>query len=757
MLRVTGGAGGVIVKAELYDLHGRRVALVYDGGVEPYAVVQKPIVPTETTLARGTYLLRVVNDGRVKECRFVHMGPVANSARQATRTLAKAGAAALDTLLLTKSGCSQKKVPVTAWNVDLGDITLACGGTSAITLAPIYTWKNEDLDKLNSPVSLGPYDVGELKITDTDIGGTIASSSGGTLPAFPITVDPTKYVTGASGDKSGWSVEFQKSTKGTWSRLSSGDYRFMPGPTPGLDESEYRMSDDGGGTWSSWQKITARVLDRSLCPGPYFLVEDYSGGATPWDGTDTRRFDAARDAAVAAGGGTVTTLQRSTVRMLTNHVLKPDVHYLFVNVKRPQAVHTSDGKTCDDFPNGNGPGTGWEPRWDEAMFNGSNGALSRHSRVYFVGGTIDGNMFQQAICDGFSATPAAASEYGKAWPGNRSNSSYFNPQFLSGVKFLGSTSLSGANDASARSNMGFFGVNIRQVFNGIWGTGSCDALIEDCVFSGNGRGGPCFDFGNTKVVSRRDFMCNSLGSENNRLNICTGVDYEILGYGSPTSWYQDVTEEDDYVDNDFETESRHGVQQFNGCIIGPFHECRAKGTVAPTTVTFQGSSARPRGVIRYHRRAPLGGNYPGCGINGWGGTNPHNMTVKFIDQDFVTWGALYVYHEKIIVPAAGAWEIEVGETVDAASAFRIELTNCTATLGPNMPSGSNTIRLFRTVKALTTTQVVRIDGLTIGNGFVRDAVVLNGQRLEYRSVSHEGFPDATIQQICPGAGQYVAF
>jgi hypothetical protein len=60
------------------------------------------------------------------------------------------------------------------------------------------------------------------------------------------------------------------------------------------------------------------------------------------------------------------------------------------------------------------------------------------------------------------------------------------------------------------------------------------------------------------------------------------------------------------------------------------------------------------------------------------------------------------------------------------------------------------------MKALTTTQIVRLDGLTIGAGFELPAVRLNGQRLEYRNVAHEGFPGATIQSICPGAGQYVA-
>jgi MYXO-CTERM domain-containing protein len=94
-----------------------------------------------------------------------------------------------------------------------------------------------------------PDGEGELKLTDTATGGTIQSHSGGTLPAFPIEVDPSPYVTHAIGTKSDWTAQFRNSTKGTWTRLSDGNFQFTPSTSAGVDQSEYRVSDDGGATW----------------------------------------------------------------------------------------------------------------------------------------------------------------------------------------------------------------------------------------------------------------------------------------------------------------------------------------------------------------------------------------------------------------------------------------------------------------------------------------------------------------------------
>jgi hypothetical protein len=615
--------------------------------------------------------------------------------------------------------------------------TIVHGGTSAITLDPIYMWKDD-------------RDNGEHKITDTATGGAIQSSSGGTLPAFPLTVDPTPYVSGASGGKSGWSAQFRNST-GSWTRLGSGDFQFTPGITAGEDHAEYRVSDDGGGTWSNWQSLTTLVLDRSLCPGPYFLVEDYSGGGSSWNGVDTPRFNSARDAAVAAGGGTVTSLQRSTVRFVTNHVMKAKVHYLFPNVKRPDMIHTPSGQGCS--PGGNGQGNNWEPTWQEPVFDGETGDnLAGQARVNIVGGIFDGNMLKQAIHNGFQGTPASSSEYGKCWPGNRTNSSAFNLQLQRLIRLQGST----ASGAGGRARLGCYAVTFQNTpGDAIHGTGASDGIIEDCRFSGTFRGGLVWDFGNSVLVARRNSYVNSLGTTNSSQNVGAGIDHEILGFGG--SFSLDILHEDEFIDGDFEFNPREGPGHIvRGCVIGPGLDWLAKGTVNAQVITHEGSAKNPRGTIRYHRKAPTGGNFPACSIRGWAGVTPHNMMVKFIDQDFLTWGTFYIYHEKLIVPTAGVWEIEIGETTDTSSNFRVEVTNCTARVGPNMPSGSNTIRLFRTVKALTTTQVVRIDGLAIGSGFQQAAIQLNGQRLEHRNVVHEDFPSASIQQICPGAGQYVA-
>jgi hypothetical protein len=92
----------------------------------------------------------------------------------------------------------------------------------------------------------------------------------------------------------------------------------------------------------------------------------------------------------------------------------------------------------------------------------------------------------------------------------------------------------------------------------------------------------------------------------------------------------------------------------------------------------------PRGEIRYHRKAPNGGEYPRSSIFGWAGISPHDCTFKFVDQDFETWGGgTWVYHYHIITPVSGdIWEIQIGQGVDTTSDFIVWLVNCTAAVGP---------------------------------------------------------------------------
>jgi hypothetical protein len=601
-------------------------------------------------------------------------------------------------------------------------------GLSPITLAPIYMWADYEGN-------------GEWKVTDTAVGGKIASSSGGTLPAFPITIDPTSYVQGATGPKTSWTAQFRGSTRGMWTRLGSGDYQFTPGTSAGYDNSQYRVSDDGGSTWSEWQTVQTLVLDRSLAPAPYFLAEDY-------DGSNMAKLNAARDAAVAAGGGTVTTLNRSTVlTAILEHALKPKVHYLFMNVKRPGAKWTDGTTGCT--PTGNGQCSGWTPNQNQHIMSGQSNASSivdSGTRINFVGGTFDNNAFKQALfqTSGDSATPS--SNCGTCWPGNHSTADCFNLQFSASLIIQGKSSGASAD----RAKYGFHGVILKDsAADGIRCPGAGDVIAQDLIFSGCFRGSYAFDGGNTTMASSRARILQGA------VDIGTGIDYEVLLWGGNGTI--NYTNTDDYIEQDFDTLLREtSTLTFSGCTGGPginIMASRASGAV----FTFQGSASNPRGVMRYHMPGGgSGGTFPRSALLAWAGRTPHECTYIFSNTDFITYGTPYAYHGKTYTPAAGqTWRITLGENVDTSYAWRVELTNCTAQVGPDMPAGSKTILLFDTVKALTTTQVIRIDGLTIGSGFAKDAVRLNGQRLEYRNVSHAGYPSATIQQICPGAGEYL--
>ncbi len=610
--------------------------------------------------------------------------------------------------------------------------TIVRDGSSAVRLSAIYMWADYEGN-------------GERKVTDTAIDGTIASSSGGTLPAFPITVDPTPYVQNARGSKDGWSAQFQNSTKGTWTRLGSGDFQFTPGTSAGYDDSQYRVSDDRGTTWSAWQTIESLVLDRSLCPGPYFLIEDYGGD-------NQAKIEAARDAADAAGGGTVTTIKRSTVLTdVAGLQIRPNVHWLFLNIKRADSKWT-DNSGCT--PTGNGQSSGWRPSFHTALISGEENRraiVDSGNRIYFLGGIMDCNMFKQAL---YHTTGSAADPYsnsGTCYPGVRQQTKdFFNLQHNPAFKLRG-------KDSSAAADRELVGVYGMYIFNstsdGIRGVGAVDLIAHDNIFSATARGAFVMDGGNSKLRTQRNRILAGINVGGYPLG--AGIDHEMLLYSG--SGYGDYVHQDDFIEQDFDMVIRfNSPYTFSGCTIGPGLNARASNADG-AVCTIQGSAANPRAKVRYHcTGGGAGGSRPGCLFAGWSRRSPYNITYKFIDTDFITWGTPYPYHEKLLTPAAGqTWAIDFGDSVETAYAYRIEVTNCTASVGPNMPSGSKTLLLFKTVQALTTTQVVRIDGLTIGSGFAQDAVRLNGQRLEYRNVSHEGFPSATIQQICPGAGEYV--
>ncbi len=127
MLRVTAGPRRTSVKATLYDLHGRTVGIVFDGLVEAGTLLQRPVAPEEMKPAEGTYLMTVSVDGLRESFKTLHIGRAPTVSPATSRGLAKA-LAVLDTLKLTKSTCAEVAVPITEWNVDLGEIIMVCEG-----------------------------------------------------------------------------------------------------------------------------------------------------------------------------------------------------------------------------------------------------------------------------------------------------------------------------------------------------------------------------------------------------------------------------------------------------------------------------------------------------------------------------------------------------------------------------------------------------------------------------------------------------
>jgi hypothetical protein len=585
---------------------------------------------------------------------------------------------------------------------------------------------------------------------DADDSRSIASSSGGTMPVIPVTVDPTPYVSGASGDKTNWLVQFQSAVLGTWTRLAGGDLQYTPGSTPGTEDAEYRVSDDAGATWSDWQAITIEVVERPA--GAYHLVEDYAG-------TEGQKVQAAIDAAHAAGGGVVTTLDRDTTRVMDG-VTRSDasvgltwrekVHLLGLKVRQPNATD-GDGNQCS--PTGNGVATGWSPGyWDDLVRGGTawGAAWDNSTRQEAVLCEFDGNATKMALHSTSGDNSEPNSTYGTCFPGNRlaNGNDVFNLQQQAGVRLRGTTDGSAANRRRARFKRCKI---LRTCGDGLNNVGGMDVELHDCLHEDCFRGSPNMIGGNSRMVIVRNTV--RIGSA----NINGRIDHETETFGSRDS---ELTHTDTVIGGLFDmiprssTTSPGSVYVVEGCDVGPQLNLIPKNCVQ-ATVTFRGTVTNPRGKIRFHVQG--GGKYsvhPACRIGGWAGRLPHTCQFLFEDQDFIAHGDPYIFNTETFTPGADYFHIRLGETVQAGDGWAVTLINCKA-YWQNRPAGA-TARLFDAVRTLTTAEVVRIDGLEIGSGFLLDAVELDGQRLEYRNVSHADFPAAGIQDICPGAGEYVA-
>ena len=580
------------------------------------------------------------------------------------------------------------------------------GGSSAITLQPIDAWG-----------------------VDAASGGTISSASGGTLPAITVDIDPTPYLTNAVGTKADWSAEFRNSTLGTWARQASGDFRFTPGATAGVDNSEYRVSDGAGVAWSDWTPITIEVVARP--PGPFFLVEDYAGD-------NQTKVQAAIDAANTAGG-TATTLQRATVWTDVNKINPREAHMLGIMLKRKRAVHGPTGDFCGvNVGAGKCDNQEWldggSPGYFDRLLEHTNGASSK--RLQYVLCDLDGNAEEQPVRQTQGDNPTPSDPCGTCWGAAAPTSNNrFNLQQQSIINFRGA-------DASGAENMKtalFKRTRMRDACgDGILAAGSCDLQVYDCEFIDTFRGSWLLGSGNSVIDAQR-CVCRTVTGN------APGVDVEPFPWAGTLQTTSTNTDCDLFDDLDVRMEEASD-HTFTRCIVGPGVHWLGGGSSTCRHVD---------GEVRFHvRGGGTGGGFPREAFRAVG---DGKFTVSFEDIKFAAWGDPYHYHGTTYTPAVGdAFGIEINSMTAAGKLFTLSLTNCEAA-SHNLP-GSNTVRLLAvTVSSFTPAEgIVRLDGLTIGAEYTLDAIKLNGQKLEYRNVVHQGFPSATIQQICPGAGEYVA-
>jgi hypothetical protein len=574
------------------------------------------------------------------------------------------------------------------------------GGSNAITLQPIDAWG-----------------------IDAASGGTISSASGGTMPAITVDIDPTPCVTNAVGTKADWSAEFRNSTLGTWARQASGDFRFTPGASAGVDNSEYRVSDDAGSTWSSWTPITIEVVARP--PGPFFLVEDYTG-------TNQEKVQAALTAADTADG-TATTLLRTTLWDDVNKVNPREAHILGLLLKRSRAVHVPTGDFCGvNVGAGKCTNADWTPGFFDRLVEVPVNA-GTVGRPQYVLCDWDGNAEQQALRQTQGDNPTPTSPCGTCYgDADGTSEDQFNLQQQSIINLRGA-------DATGTENMRkayFKRTRMRDACgDGILIGGSVDAQVYDCEFIDTFRGGILIGSGNSVLDAQRN-VCRSVVDG-------SGIDYEPFPWAGTLQAIS--TNTDCEINDDFDVRMEDASDHtFTRCTIGP------------GVFWIGGDSSICRhidGEVRFHTKGGgTGGSFPREAI--WA-AGDQNLTIEFEGTRFVAWGDPHYYHGVRYTPGVGdAYEIRIDLFSAVNKLLTLRFTNVTLT-SHNLP-GSNTVRLLNTRSAFTPAQgTVRLDGVTIGAEYALGAFQLNGQRLEHRNVTHQGFPSATIQQICPGAGEYI--
>lgn len=557
---------------------------------------------------------------------------------------------------------------------------------------------------------------------DADSGETIGSATGGTMPVVKETVDPTDFVSGATGTKDTWTVQFRNESLGTWAQLANGDFEYTPGSTAGTDDAEYRVSDDGGSTFSDWTPITIEVVARP--PGPMYLVEDYSGS------NQNKVQSALNDA--DANSGTAATLQRDTVWDEVNDLSPGEAHMLGIKTKRSRAVHTSGDLCGQNVGSGKCSDSDWTSAGTPGYFDRvlQPPLSSNSTRVQWVLCDIDGNSQQQALRETTGDNPTPSSPCGTCF-GDASGSEHFNLQRQAGVLIRGNNSSGAAN----RRQILFKRSRMRNTCgDGFDIAGSGDLRLYDSEFIDCFRGAWTINGGNTVVDAQR---CKNITVNGD----APGIDYEVFSFGGDRNCVSTVT--DCEIHDDFDVRMEDASDHtFTRCIVGPgLHWLAGDSSVCRHT----------DGEIRYTNKG--GGTASNFPREAFRSVSGGVYEVRCDGTKFVAWGDAFRHHGDPKGMGTGD-QFEILLDVQDNTGWLLKLVNCSAE-AHNLP-GSNTVLLFRAVRAVGTGHTVRLDGLTISSDFAKDCIRLNGQKVEHRNVSHEGFPGAGITEIVTGAGQYVA-
>jgi len=217
VLRIAAGQHPARVRARLYDPRGRLVRTILDGGVKPEGTLQTPLFARDENsipIALGMYVLEARIDNAVWRFRVTRLGLAGRTSVSLTSPNAQAKAlAAVDTLRLSKTGCTTKSVTIEQYGESAGDIGLVCGNAGPQVPRLDEFLPNDDMPIPSSGTVRyakpgGSGVGGTTEGAAGDIQATVTASAAGdyvvclkgyyNLPtglSFPVGVSATKPVT----------------------------------------------------------------------------------------------------------------------------------------------------------------------------------------------------------------------------------------------------------------------------------------------------------------------------------------------------------------------------------------------------------------------------------------------------------------------------------------------------------------------------------------------------------------------------------